>query len=201
MRSLAWGLALVLSVPSLAWAQTAPAPSPYGPSPYGQPPPPQPQPLAPRPPPPEPESRFYGWQIFPGAIIAGGLFVLGKSTEGGDGKFVVYTSAAVVGLAWGPVIHAFNDQSSKMKESMEITVAGATLGLLIGSVVTSQHKPPEEREYGKNILLGIEIGVVSAMVLDGLVLGWKETLPGLAGIRPTVGVGRGVTTFGVAGAF
>ena len=239
MKTRALGLTLLLAIaPAVASAQYAPAPQPtyapppgqpYPPQPYpppGQPYPPQPYPPQPYPPqpyppqyyapappqpPPQPRpKRWYGWEILPGALAATGLFALGGSTEGTGGRVVVYTGAILVCLAWGPFVHHFNDQSDKKaKESMQIAVAGAALGALVGSIVASQGKEDDDgkRPYGKSILLGAEVGAISGMLIDALAFGWTEPLPGVVeSVRPSITVARRVDSlpitpiFGLSGA-
>ncbi len=187
--------------PGPVYGQPYPPPQPYPPQPYPpQPYPAQPYPPAygtapppgyayppPQPPPPPadpPPSKFYGWEILPGAGLVTGLFFLGKGTEGTDGKVVVYTAATVTALIWGPLVHRFNGESSKSKLSSELVVAGALVGAMFGAVAASQQKE-ENREYGHATLLGLEVGIVSAMVIDGLVFGWTgDDKKDASGARP-----------------
>lgn len=152
----------------------------------------------------EPRQEYYGWQVMLADAASLALLFNDEGTWLGVGGYAL----------GGPIVHAAHGNVGSTLASAGLRAGLPVLGFFAGVILVEQDSHCGEEEYdcddgfaalGAGLALGA-LGVVSAVAIDWLALGWDDRPASPASGRslvvvPQVGVSENGASLGVLGRF
>ena len=152
----------------------------------------------------EPERTvWYGYKLMlADAASIGLLFAAGAADSGAIGV----TGLASMFVA-APVIHAMEGRNGRAVGSLGLRVLMPLTGGILASWAYDRGRNGDDCDCMGGVIAGLGgmvLGMGAAMLVDGLVLGWRtepRSAPKDLALIPTVGVAPGGASLGLAGRF
>jgi hypothetical protein len=153
---------------------------------------------------PDPVQTWYGWQVL--AADAGSIALFFACPGNGNDSCSLGAAGYWLG---GPIIHTVHRGWGRGFVSLALRGALPTLGGIAGALTRGCTRTPDDIlpfcVNGDRVLVGVEIGLVAAIAIDGA---WAfdeapapRPLAGASSLAPTLTFNRDSAGFGLAGRF